>query len=394
MIAALGLLVALLLSMFGGPPAGTIVQNVPRGADFLSFWGGATVLAERDPAALYDHPLLWKLEQDAAPTTIRFQNLYPPPIYQAVALLRPLGFTTAARLHLVLMTAWMLAALALLVRAAPTVAVPDRRWTWGLLAVAPLVYTNLLTGQLGGVWLSLLIGGVLLLRRGAPVLGGVVLGVLCAKPSLGAAVAASLLLTSQWAALSGFALGGAAVLGLSLAADGIAPWQAWVEMMTGGRAGDFFVVPQRQLTLGSLLAFPLRDLGWAKPAHRVGIGAGLLAATLLARRARIPVDEPRWPLRFGLVLSAMLLALPHMVDYDLGMHGLALLCSASLVPQARRPRLGIALLCAVFFTPILHGAYRPLELAGGAMWLVLWLAWASSEERAARGAEGATGSPG
>ena len=389
LISALGLLVALGTATLGGPPTGTLIDNVPRGADFLSFWGGAKTLATWDPAKLYDHSLLWKVMQSSAPSTLRFRNMYPPPLYQAFELVLPLGYATAARLHLVAMLVWMAGALALVLRAVPRVQNTDRRWLLALLVVSPLVYTNLLTGQLGGVWLSLLAGGVLLLQAGRPLLAGAVLGLLCVKPSIGACVAGTLVLTGQLRAFNGFVLGGAALLGGSLALDGVIPWRAWVDLARSESTQELFPVPQRQLTLAPLLCWPLQGTVFAAWAARAGTLLSIGAAVVLSLRARIPASDPRWPLRFGLVLSAMLLGLPHLVDYDLGMHSLALLASPALLERSRHPQLGIALLFGIFFTPVLHSGYKLIGVTGGGLLLTAWLLWASLEDsRQNRATEG------
>ncbi len=381
LMSALGLLGTLLFSMFAGPPEGTLVPNVPRGSDFLSFWTGGVVLARWDVTRLYDHTFLWRLMPSIAPTNLRFDNLYPPPLYQAFETLVPLGYVPAARLYLAVTTAWMVGAMGLLVRAVPEVEVPDRRLLWGALAVGPVVYMNLLTGQLSGVWVSLLMGGVLLLRAGRPLLGGLVLGVLCVKPSVGAAVAAALVLTGQAGGITGFVLAGVAILGGSIVLDGIAPWQGWIDLMTGSHLRDYGQVPQRQVTLSALVSWPLGDTRVGSSWSRLGTGVGLLLALWLAPRAwRLPPGDPAWPLRFGLVVSAMLLALPHLVDYDTGLHGLGLLASVTLLAEAKRRTLGVALLLAAFITPVLHSAYEPLGVSGGALVLLLWLLWAAWED--------------
>ncbi|MCO4773014.1 MAG: DUF2029 domain-containing protein [Deltaproteobacteria bacterium] len=385
-LSAIGLLVTQLLCMFGGPPAGTLVKGVPRASDFLSFWGGAKALHTWDPASLYDHRLLWTIMHSAAPTRIAFDNLYPPPLYQAFELFLPLSYPAGGRLHLALMTGAMVGAMALLVRAVPVVAQADRRVLFGALAVSPVVYMNLLTGQLGGVWLCLLAGGVLLLRDGKAVVGGAVLGLLCVKPSVAAAVAAALALTGQGAALGGFVLGGATLLGGSLALDGTVPWRAWIELMTGDHLRNYGQVPQRQITLAGLVSWPMGERNIASLGSRIGTACGLVLALWLSRRAwRLTPSDPRWPLRFGLVLSAMLLALPHLVDYDTGLHGIGLLASAALLRGARRRTLGIGLLLAAFVTPVMHSGYELLHISGGALVLVLWLIWAALEDRRQEG---------
>ena len=381
-VALLGLLVTLLLMLFGGSdPAGSIREGVPRGSDFLSFWGGSTMLIEDRGDQLYDHPELWKRELAATPSRIRFHNLYPPPVYQAMEPLARLPYPTGARLHLVLMLALLLGATRGLMAVSPPLP-GDRRLWLGALAVLPVVFMNTTTGQLAGVWLLLLVGGVALMRSGRPGWGGAVLGLLCMKPSIGAAVAGALLLTGQVSALLGFGLAGASLLGASIALDGTAPWLAWFEMMTGDNPRSFFSVPHRQLTLRGLLAGPFRDTDLAPPLSLLAMALGAGMALLSAPAAwGVERSDPRWTLRFGLVLSALLLALPHLVEYDQGLHALGVLGSVPLLASAQRPRLGLALLAFVFLSPVLHEVGRALHVALAALALLGWWWWAWSEDR-------------
>lgn len=381
-----GLLVTAGLATFAGPPEGTLVPNVPRGSDFLSFWAGAVVLDEA-PERLYDHTLLWQRMRDATSSTIRFQNLYPPTLYQAFRPLLSLEYATAARLHLIAGVLLLALGQWLLVLACPTLGV-GRRLTWAAIAVSPVAYMNVLTGQLAGVWLVLVAGGVLLILRGKPVVGGLVLALLWTKISVAAAVAAALFLCGQWAALGAMAAWGILLLGGSLALDGTVPWHAWIDLMTGERMKNLFQVPQRQLTLSALVGWPLEETGIGPLAKRAGTAVGVGLAILLSARARrTPVTDARWPLRFGLVLSAMLLGLPHLVEYDGSLHGIGLLASAPLLARARRPRLGLGLLVACFATPVLHPAYAAVGVSVSALLLLGWLLWAASEDKEAAHAD-------
>ncbi len=65
-----------------------------------------------------------------------------------------------------------------------------------------------------------------------------------------------------------------------------------------------------------------------------------------------------WPLRAGLVLSALLLSLPHMMDYDAALHGLLLLAALPLARGRERWLLALA-----FADPLLGEAARTLHVA-------------------------------
>ena len=185
------------------------------------------------------------------------------------------------------------------------------------------------------------------------------LGLLCAKPQYGAVAALWLILIRQPRALVGFAAGGAGLLGLSLLWGGVAPWAAWIDFVTGPHLHGYGPLPWRSLSLPAVLSLPLRGWGHAVAAGRILSIVALAAALVLAlRRGRTPAAHRDWTLHAGLILSALLLALPHMMDYDLGMHGL-LLCA--LLPRLRGRALW--LLAFVALSPLFGEASRLLHVA-------------------------------
>ena len=86
------------------------------------------------------------------------------------------------------------------------------------------------------------------------------------------------------------------------------------------------------------------------------------------------MTDARWPLRTGLVLSVLLLGLPHMIEYDLGMHAVLSLGIAAAVRTAPS-RTGIAVLVLLWIAPalfpistLLHVALGPLILTAAVLW--------------------------
>ncbi len=369
-------LVVLGVSMFGGPGSQSVRKGVPKAADFLAFYTGGTILTQGNGERLYDRGF-YRLTQDGiAESNVKYYAVYPPPLYVAMATVQRLSYQRAAQLHLISQTLLVALAAWLLVSAVPELGA-DRWSAFGLLAASPFAVMNTLTGQGAGFWLCLLAGGVLLIRKGRPLLGGLVLGLLCAKPSLGLAVVGFLLFTGQWRAFLGFGFGGAALLAGSLLLYGPAPWIAWIEWMRGPTPGGFWPMPERQVTWRALVGWPLRATELRHFIMPSVLLAGLLASVALARRAwRMPATDPRWPLHAGLVLSVMLLCLPHMMEYDVGMHSLAML-GMLLLLQESPSRTEIALLALAWLAPVLFPLSTMLGVALGPLALTVALGWAA-----------------
>ena len=366
-LCALTVVVVLGVSAFGGSGTAGVRDGIPKAADFLAFYTGGVILASGHGDRLYDRHMYRRIQDRIADSDVKYHAVYPPPLYQAMTLVRPLGYERAAQLFLVGQALLVLLAAWLLVLAVPELGAWSRP-AIGLVEFSPFAVMNVMTGQGAGLWLTLLASGILLLRRGRPVLAGMVLGVLCAKPSIALAVAAFITLSGQWRALLGFAAGGATVLAASLVAHGPEPWIAWAEWMRSPAAGTFWPMPERQMTWRTLFGWPLRatQLGtWATPA---AAALGALAAIPLVKRAwRLDPADPRWPLRAGLLLSLLILCLPHMIEYDAGTHALLGLGIAA----ALRPALGQGAwaLVALWLAPVLfplsavtHVALGPLAV--------------------------------
>lgn len=374
------------------PAAGTappgVRASVPLGGDFIAFWAGGSILAtEGDAHGIYHRPRanaeLGVLFPEAPP---RYRLAYPPPVYQLCAVLQPLSYRGAAGLFVVGMALLYGVGGFLLLAAFP--ALRERRLVfWALIWVSPAAIMMTLTGQLSGLWFALLAGAALAWQRDRAVVAGLLLGLLCVKPTLAAPVALGLLIAGQGTTLAGFVLGGALALGISMAADGPGPWLRYLEMLrdTPDLTQRMWLHPERQFTLRTLLALPFRDGDLAGPLGWAGVTIGLALCAIVApwtwRAARRPTTAM---FARGVALSAGLLAAPHLFDYDLGMHGIGLAASVALLARGEvsRPLVGRVLVSAAFLAPLAYPAARWARASLGTVLVAAWVLWMAMELRA------------
>ncbi len=368
----------------GEVPAG-VRAGVPLGGDLIAFWTGARILADDGGATeLYHRPrVLAELSRAFPERPPLYRLAYPPPVYQATSALLPLGYRWAAALQVVAMALLFGVGALGLAESSPTLA-KRRLAAWALLAAGPAMVMTTVTGQLSGVWFVLLGGAVLAWSRGHRMGAGLLLGLLCAKPTLAAPVALALLIAGQGWALLGFVLGGGLLLVASLPVGGVGPWVAYLEMMrdTPDLTQRMWLHPARQFTLRTLLALPARGSELAAPLGWAGVAVGLGLCAAVAPRAWRAARHPSTAmLGLGLALSAALLAAPHLFDYDLGFHAVGLAAGAVLllVGEPVRPRLGWVLSIGAYLAPLGYPAARWLGLGVGTLVLLAWVIWLDRE---------------
>ena len=369
--------------------------TVPAGGDFIAFWVGGTILDEDgDAAQLYHRPrCLAELAQLFPEAPPRYRLAYPPPLYQACAMAQVVPYRWAAAGFVVAMAILLALGAWLLVDAIP--ALRAHRWTaWAIIWASPSAVLASLTGQFAGLWFVLLAGACWCWSRQRPLAAGLLLGALCAKPTLALPVFLGLVLAGQGWTLVGFALSGGLLLGASLVVGGIEPWARYMELMSG--AGELtrrmWLLPERQLTLRTLAALPLRGtyaatwLGW------LGSGCGLALCAWIAPAAwRGARHEETAMLARGAACSAALLAAPHLFDYDLGLHGLGLAAGAAVLLARPGARLGWILLAAAILGPLAYPVALGLRISLGTVALLAWTIWLGREVRAVtRPARGTT----
>lgn len=362
----------------GRDPAGPD-PTIVRGGDLAAFWAGGAILDAGDGSSLYEpRRVTRELRLLFPPDPPRYRLAYPPPVYQVFASARALPYPDAASGILVLQAALAVLGTWLMVRTAG-LQEPLRTGALALGAVAPPVLANLFTGQLSGFWMAILGAGLHLHARRKRLAGGLLLGLLWAKPTLAAPVGLALLGLGQWPCLLGFLVGGAVLMGASVWADPEA-WLAYLQVLrqTPDVATHLWIRWPRQVSLRNLLGHLAGDRSWQVLLGWVGVTLGLAWTAWACRLARsLSPAGPPGPLAWGLALSTAFLTTPHLFDYDLGVYTPGLLATLAWIGsgRARRPRLGIWLGALAFLAPALYQVSRLLHFSLGTLVVAAWVAW-------------------
>ena len=311
--------------------------NAP-GLDFMVFWNGARAALAGDLALLFDGARFTaSLNQQFGHWLTGPLPLHPwiyPPHF--LLLLLPFGlvpFPVAYALFVIITFA--LAAVALLAGERGL----RRAILGGALALAPAAAITAIVGQNAFLVAALLVGGVRLLGT-RPALAGALLAVLTVKPQLFLMVPVALVAAREWRALAACIIVAAGLVAASVAAFGLAPWQAWLGAMLD---------PANELHRGwtalSLLwgesVYTDAILLGAKPYAAAAQGVAIIIAAFAVARA---------PRNLAVLLAATFLAAPHVAPYD---------------------TLLLAIAAAIFFARTLERGLWFLDLP---LTLALWLA--------------------
>ena len=384
---AVGLLTALLLcGLLTAPAAGA------REGDFVHLWLGGHALWSVGPAGLYDpelhRSLLSEVYAGAIPAELwagRNDRLgaffYPPPMGLFYALVGGLELRLAGTIHAALAVLGGAAAGALIGRFTRLGAV------FGMLVVlsTPALFHNHVLGQNGGWVLLVLAGAALAMHRGRDLAGGMLLGLLVAKPSWLLAVGLVPLVLGRWRAAAAMVASALVVCGGSAVVLGWEPWSRWLalapELAALSRAGDYPLHLQY-----SLWGLGRRVLGLGVAGDL--LGGALSVAVLGATGVRVMRTPGAVAAKLALMLCAGSLVNPHLHPYDVtgGIFAVAMLLAR---PSTRR--LGLLVL-------VVHHGGQALEGLQGSGWMVapatvgLGAAWAALWVRI--GDAGATEEPG
>jgi arabinofuranan 3-O-arabinosyltransferase len=317
------------------------------GDDTINFWAAARLALLGRIAEIYDFAAFHRFQIGVlgGPTFLYHYSYPPVTILLTLPLgLLPYGWAVAAWFA----GGWI--AFAAAVRAA---------WPAGMHAVrnsalyalaVPAVLLNFLTGQ-NGTWTAALLGGGLMLIGRRPVVAGVLLGLLIAKPQMALLLPVALLAGRRWRTL--IACGGTAavLISLSVAAFGVGPWRAFVArepvlrhwiLEDGAGVWQLFV----SVFVG------IRHLPAPVPLAYAAQGAAGLIALFLVARASASAAPP--PARHAVLVIGGLFATPYLQVYDLVVAALVPLWLLAVLPggAARRPGMVLAGAC-LLLAPLL-----------------------------------------
>jgi hypothetical protein len=215
------------------------------------------------------------------------------------------------------------------------------------IVLSPVVWTNIVLGQLG-LFLAALFVGALRALPARPILAGVLIGALTIKPQLGLLLPLMLLLLGAWRALAAATASALALVALSLVAFGVEPWRIYitetmpfqwhfVEVMDG-----FY---RFQMTTPYVLAW-FTGLP-VKAALAVQWAAALLVAAATGTVVR---SNAQWPLKAAVVALGSVLMAPYVLAYDLAIP-LAVLVWHLRDGEARAGAVGIAVVGVTWALP-------------------------------------------
>lgn len=311
LLALLGVLSALpvVVRFYWPAGAGLDVTGHPIGRDFINNWVGPQLAASGHLATLFDLDAYHAAIGTLFGAPLPFHNWGYPPF--TLLLLWPLGQLP----YFAALSLWTGGLFAVFAGVTLKGVEPGRRLrALALLALAPACLINAVGGQNGFLTAALLLGGLLALDR-RPVLAGILFGLLTCKPHLGLVLPLVLLALGAWRTIAAAVATTLVLVGASLLAFGIEPWQHYL-LETGAyqyglleRFTGFYPFMMASVFAGARTFGLSMGAAWSL---QLLVTVPVLAATVWAvRHSRDPVQ------RAGLVATAVPLLTPYAFNYDL-----------------------------------------------------------------------------
>ena len=348
-VAILGLYAA---SLHGGFPCPVDGQGLPLGRDFINTWFYGRSFYDGDPGRFYDRVIYERVVGAFVPlnATTHIWS-YPPPFLLVAAPFGPLAYPVA----LATWTALGLAALAAVVRSqgvspAALVAV----------IVSPAVLSSVLFGQVSLFSAAIIVGALAQMDR-RPVVAGLLVSLLIVKPQTAILFPVLFLASGRWLALFAAVGGCAAIVALSIAVNGLAPWTAFVSLGLPAQAAEMrssiealapiSITPATAATLAGLPPLAVAILQALASMLAVGIVA------LVARRKTSPCLE-----RVAF-LACSAFASPYQLTHDL----VALTAVVLIATDRRELKIGAPWLFGIVFLPTVQIGLASLHVGLAAL---------------------------
>lgn len=303
--AAAGMLLLCWVLLFAALP--WLAPNMAVGQDFSAFWTAARLALQGRAAASYGGA------EQAAMAALFGGGTHPPFFYPPPALLlwlpfAPLPFGVAAALWIgVSGLGYGLAMRAMLGRGGAVLA-----WAFPGAMVCALFGQNALFS-------AMLFAAFALTLERAPVVAGMLIGLLLYKPQLAVLVPLALIAARRWRALAGAAVSAAAFASLSFLLFGASAWRGFLAVLPAARAWNADGVPGFD-RFASLYA-AIRMLGGSAAAAWLAQGLGMaLAGVVLAWLAR---RRPGGAAETALLVTATGFCVPFLGVYDLAIFAVA-----------------------------------------------------------------------
>ena len=302
----LGLELVAFLFFIAGTHGLIVPLDKPTTTDFVSFYAAGKLAIAGTPALVYDHTAHFAAEQLATEPGIEYVLFFYPPVFLLIC-------AVLAQLPYLVGFVFFEAATLLPYLFVARRILGEKRWDILLPLLAfPAVFWNAGIGQ-NSFLTAVLFGGATLLVDRRPVLAGLLFGALCYKPHFGLLVPVALAAGGHWRAFAGAALSATALVLLSVAFFGIAPWQAFF----GNTGHSLAIYESGQIGFAAFVSpfgAVLMMGGSPTIAYAIQSISTLMAAALVAYVWR---RVPDLPLRAATLAAATLVALPVALMYDL-----------------------------------------------------------------------------
>jgi len=297
------------------------VRRDPLGGDFLQEYAGGVLY--RDKAQnnqLYNVDVCREIQHDTSLLGFAwdesrfFPMVYPPFYYAVISPISKLDYTTAMRLWLLAMVAFLAIALLWLKRSLNV-----HHWLLLSACVAAPLLLSLTTGQKSSLLFLILTGTFCLMRADKPFLAGAFFGLIAFKPHLGIPIGLFMLIHRQWS----FVIGCYITVGCLIVAS----------LATGfDICTDFFGVTmgftnyvhnggyhlEQGFSLWSAWQLALSDREMAKILTIVTTLI-VLAGTAFALRKKESLQGDQLLTSMSIMTIATVLVAPHLYAYDLAM---------------------------------------------------------------------------
>ncbi len=292
-----------------------------RGNDFIACWTTADLALREQFASAYDVTTIQTAERQLVGVDGWgvMPWLYPPTF---VLLLLPFGLLT----YLSALALWQTLPLAGFMLVMSRIGLPTLLFC--LIPLSAAVVQTIVTGQNGLLTALLLAGGLLSLER-HPMIAGVCFALATFKPQLALLIGPALIIGGHWRALGAMAAALVALIIITVAAFGMAPWYAFFQNLS---------FAQEQVALGNLPWRRMPTIFAAVLMSGLDATAAQLIQGVVALGAAAGVAWAWWRrvhfnLRAALLVAAIPLVTPFAYDYDLV---ILLLPVAWLVLEAQR----------------------------------------------------------
>lgn len=281
------------------------------GLDFVNFWSAGRLVLDGlvaqgyDPAAYKALLAIW-----FAPATV-FTNLsYPPSLLPWLAPFAALPYFWAYAL-------WAALGVAAFTGAAlgrtPT---RDDLPLCAVLLISPVVISNLVFGQIALIMTLLFIGAMRVLPV-RPVLAGVLIGLLTMKPQLGVLLPVFLLAIGAWRTIAAATVTALALVGLSVALFGMAPWHAYV---TDTMALQWSYILAMNDFYAIHMTTPYAAL-WTLgvPVQMALIGQWIASAAIAVVTVLVARSDAEWSLKVAILALGSIMVVPYSLGHDLAL---------------------------------------------------------------------------